>query len=81
MKQEEGINFVATRYLLSRQEIKEQYRENTKTDKFMLQHNEEHKAEYCRNRILLCSDTGYCNMEKLVEIEEELRRKISVTTR
>ena len=41
MKQEEGRNFVATRYLLSRQEIKEQYRKNTVTDKFMLQHNEE----------------------------------------
>ena len=45
MKQEEGINSVATRYLLSRQEIKEQYMKNTAIDKFMLQHNEEHKAE------------------------------------
>ena len=45
MKQEEGRNFVVTRYLLSRQEIKEQYRKNTATYKFMLQHNEEQKAE------------------------------------
>ena len=50
-------------------------------DKFMLQHNEEHKAEYCRDIILLCRDTNYCNMEKLVKTEEELRRKISVVTR
>ena len=45
MKQEEDRNFVATKYLLSRQEIKEQYGKNTATYKFMLQHNEEHKAE------------------------------------
>ena len=45
MKQEEGRNSVTTRYLLSRQEIKEQYWKNTATYKFMLQHNEEHKAE------------------------------------
>ena len=31
---------VATRYLMSRQEIKEQYRKNTVTDQFMLRHNE-----------------------------------------
>ena len=45
MKQEEGSNFVVTMYLLSRQEFKEQYKKNTATYKFMLQHNEEHKAE------------------------------------
>ena len=45
MKQEEGRNSIVTRDLLSRQEIKEQYKKNTATYKFMLQHNEEHKAE------------------------------------
>ena len=45
MKQEEGKNYIATMDLLSRQEVKEQYRKNTTTDKFMLQHNEKHKAE------------------------------------
>ena len=45
MKQEEGRNSITTRYLLSRQEIKEQYKKNNATDKFMLQHNEEQKAE------------------------------------
>ena len=29
-----------TRYLMSRQEIKEQYMKNTTTDQFMLQHKE-----------------------------------------
>ena len=29
-----------------KQEIKEQYRKNIVTDKFMLQHNEEQKAEF-----------------------------------
>ena len=75
MKQEEGRNSVATRYLLSRQEIKEQYRKNTATDKFMLQHN------LCRDRILFCRDIDYGNMENLVETKEELRRKIFVMTR
>ena len=71
MKQEEGRNFVSTSYLLSWQEIKEQYRKNTVTDKFMLQHNEEHRQNLCRDRILLCRDTDYSNMEKLVETKEE----------
>ena len=80
MKQEEGRNSVATRYLLSRREIKKQCKKNTKTDKFMLRHNEKHKAKFCSDRILLCCDTDYGNMEKLVETEEELRRKIYVAT-
>ena len=74
-EQEESRNSVVTRYLLSRQEIKEQYRKNTATDKFMLQHN------ICRDRILLCRDIDYGNMENLVETKEELRRKIFVMTR
>ena len=45
MKQEKGRNSVATRYLLSRQEFKKQYRKNIATDKFMMQHNEEQKAK------------------------------------
>ena len=45
MKQEEGRNSVTKRYLLSRQEIKKQYRKNTATNKFMLQHNEKHKEK------------------------------------
>ena len=45
MKQEEGKNSVVTMYLLSRQEIKEQYRKNIATNKFMLKHNEEQKAK------------------------------------
>ena len=36
MKQEEGINFVATMDILSQQEVKEQYKKNTATNKFML---------------------------------------------
>ena len=45
MKEEEGRNSVATRYLLSQQEIKEQYRKNNTIDKFMFQHNEEQKEK------------------------------------
>ena len=30
---------------------------------------------------IFCHDTDYYNMEKLVEIEEELQRKTSVVTR
>ena len=45
MKQEEGRNSVTTRYLLSPQEFKKQYRKNIAIDKFMLQHNEEQKAK------------------------------------
>ena len=41
----EGRNSIAIRYLLSRQEIKELYRKNTVTDKFMFQHNEEKKGK------------------------------------
>ena len=44
-KQEEGRNSVATRDILSQQEVKEQYKKNTATYKFMFQHNEDHKAE------------------------------------
>ena len=40
MKQEEGRNSIATRDLLSRQEVKDQYRKNTTADKFMLHHIE-----------------------------------------
>ena len=36
MKQEERRNFVVTRYLLSQQEIKKQYRNSTATGRFML---------------------------------------------
>ena len=45
MKQEEGINSIVTRDLLSRKEVKEQYKKNTAPDNFMLQHNEKHKVE------------------------------------
>ena len=40
MKQEEGRNSIATRDILSRQEVKEKYMKNISTYKFMLQHNE-----------------------------------------
>ena len=38
------------------------------------------RQNLCCDRILLCCDTNYGNMEKLVETEEELRRKIYVAT-
>ena len=81
MKQEEGRNSVATKYLLSRQEIKEQYKKNTTTDKLRCNIMKNIRQNLYRDRILFCRDTDYCNMEKLVEIEEELRRKISIATR
>ena len=74
MKQEEGRNSITTRYLLSRQEIKKQYRKNTAKEKFMLRHNEEQKAKSLSRQNFFCRDTNYGNMEKLVETEEELRR-------
>ena len=33
------------------------------------------RKNICRNRIPFCRDLDYCNMEKLVETEEELRKK------
>ena len=35
----------------------------------------------CRDRILSCRDTNYCNLEKLVETERIHRRKTSIVTR
>ena len=35
----------------------------------------------CRDRIFLCHDTDYCNMEKLIGTEKELQRKTSVAIR
>ena len=72
-EQEEGRNSVTTRYLLSRQEIKKQYRKNTATKNFMLRHNEEHKEKSMSRQNFFCCNTNYGNMEKLVETEEELR--------
>ena len=40
LETKESRNYVATRYLLLRQEIKELYRKNTMTDQFMLRHIE-----------------------------------------
>ena len=40
LETKESRNFVTTRYLMSRQEIKEQYRKNIATYQFMLRHNE-----------------------------------------
>ena len=35
------------------------------------------RQNLCRDIILFCRNTDYCNLEKLVETEEELRTKIS----
>ena len=48
-------NSVATRYLVSRQEIKEQYRKNTATNQFMLRHIEKYKAKSMSRQNLLMS--------------------------
>ena len=39
------------------------------------------RQNLCCDIILLCRDTDYDNMEKLVETEKELRRNIFVATR
>ena len=54
------------RYLMSRQEIKEQYRKITATYQFMLQHNEEKRAESMSLHNFSYRDTDYCNLESLL---------------
>ena len=53
--------------ILSRQEIKEQYRKNTATYQFMLGHKEKYKAESLSQHKISCRDTDYCNLENPVE--------------
>ena len=62
---------------MSRQEIKEQYRKNTTTDQFMLQHDEYKRQNLCRDRIFSYHDTDYCNLENPIETlyEEVLSRQ------
>ena len=81
MKQKEGRNSVVTMYLLSRQEIKEQYRKNMRQISLCCNIMKNKRQNLCHDKILLCRNTDYGNMEKLVETEEELRRKISIVTR
>ena len=54
------------KYLMSRQEIKEQYRKTTTTDQFILRHNEEKKAKSMSRQNFSCRDTDYCNLESLL---------------
>ena len=45
LETKESRNSIATRYLMSRQEIKYQYMKITVTNQFILRHNEKYKAE------------------------------------
>ena len=52
---------------MSRREIKNQYKKNTATYQFLLQHKEKYKVEFMSRHKSSCRDTNYCNLEKPVE--------------
>ena len=66
IKQEEDKNYVVIRDILSQEEVKE--RQISLCCNIM----KNIRQNLCRDRILSCRDTNYCNMEKLIETEEEL---------